>query len=198
MSDASGEPPTPASPPSPARVPRDDDALAVHERLLSELRRIIRATQISDKQLARDAGLTTSQLVLLGLLDANTSMTAGEIAVAMNLTQATVTSLVDRLQARGLVQRERAQADRRVVRVSLTGPGRAHLAHAPVSLQQRLVERFGALERWEQTMIVSALQRITALMDAAAVDAAPLLEAGAIGQPPAPASGAAEGSSRSA
>jgi DNA-binding MarR family transcriptional regulator len=162
---------------------RADSELSVDEQVLVELRRIIRAAQMSAKELARVAGLTTSQLVVLDLLKSHTAMTPGQIARAMNLTQATVTILLDRLQARGLIERQRGERDRRTVQVRLTATGKQRLAHAPQSLQQRFLAAFSRLEAWEKTYLLSALQRLTLLMDTAALDAAPLLEVGSIDRP---------------
>jgi hypothetical protein len=42
-------------------------------------------------------------------------------------------------------------------------------------MQEAFVERFSSLQDWEQTMILSALQRLVSIMDARAIDAAPFL-----------------------
>lgn len=150
----------------------------IEEQVLVELRRIIRATQISAKRLARQTGLTTSQLVLMQLLDAHRDITPGQIARAMTLAQATVTALLDRLQSRGLIQRTRGASDRRQVRVVLTELGKAELQRAPTPLQSRFLRDFSALKSWEQTSILAALQRVAHLMDAETLDAAPVLDVG--------------------
>ena len=49
--------------------------------------------------------------------------TAGEIAKAAQLSPATVTGMLDDLEAAGIVSRQRSATDRRVVLVSLTGEG---------------------------------------------------------------------------
>ena len=163
-----------------AAPPRAPATLSIEEQVLVELRRIIRAAQMSAKQLAREAGLTTSQLVLLELLHLHGKMTSGQIAHAMKLTQATVTNLLDRLQERGLIVRQRGERDRRTVHVQLTREGEQRLAQAPQPLQHRLMERFVELQSWEKTAILAALQRLSHLMDVEALDAAPLLEVGSI------------------
>jgi len=162
---------------------RAGSELEVDEQVLVGLRRIIRAAQINAKELARAAGLTTSQLVVLELLSSHDAMTPGQIARAMNLTQATVTILLDRLQTHGLIERQRNERDRRTVQVRLTAMGRQRFTQTPQSLQQRFIEAFSRLEAWEKTYLLSALQRLTALMDTAEIDAAPLLEVGSIDRP---------------
>lgn len=152
------------------------------EEVIVELRRIIRATQLNAKQLAREAGLTTSQLALLQLLAAQGELSQRKIATAMGLTQATVSTLVDRLEARGYVSRQKGLGDRRTVRVVLNGAGRRQLVRAPESLHQRFLQDFTGLESWEQTQILASLRRIAHLLDAASLDASPVLDVGALGR----------------
>jgi DNA-binding MarR family transcriptional regulator len=154
--------------------------ISIEEQVITELRRIMRATQLSARALARDSGMTTSQLIVLQVLSAQGEMTARQIAQSMNLTQATVTSLLDRLQERRWITRKRGEQDRRRVHVRLTEEGERQLERAPESLQQRFVNHFNALQPWEQLSILSALQRVAHLLDAASLDASPVLDIGRI------------------
>ncbi|MDX5299614.1 MAG: MarR family transcriptional regulator, partial [Gammaproteobacteria bacterium] len=91
----------------------------------------------------------------------------------------TVTTIIDRLELRGLIVRERSQADKRKVHALLTEAGNELLDRAPRPLQDAFIQRFQALEDWEQNMIIASLQRVAQMMDAGQVDAAPLLDVGA-------------------
>jgi len=155
----------------------------IEESVLMELRRIIRTTQLHAKSLARDSGMTPSQLVALQLLQSEGEMTATQIADALNLTQATVTSLLDRLQERNWIERRRREGDLRRVHITLSEEGGRQLQSAPESLHQRFLEDFRKLQPWEQSAILSALQRVGQLMHAASMDAAPVLDVGRIDRP---------------
>jgi DNA-binding MarR family transcriptional regulator len=61
---------------------------SIEEQVLTELRRILRATQLGVRTLARENGMTPSQLIVLQLLKAQQEMTARQIAEAMHLTHA--------------------------------------------------------------------------------------------------------------
>ena len=151
------------------------------ETVLTALRRVIRATDLHSRDLVRKSGLTSPQLLLLqNLKRANAEMNVSELANRLSLSQATVTSILDRLEARGMVARCRSEKDRRRVLVSLLETGHEALHGAPEPLQESFVRQFGQLQEWEQSMIISGLQRIATMMDAEEVDAAPLLEVGAI------------------
>ncbi len=148
--------------------------------VLVALRRIIRATDFSAKVLARETELTTSQLLVLQLLEPNKSLTVGEVAKHVNLNQATVTTIVDRLEERQLVRRHKGKADRRQVFVSLTQEGKDMLTQAPKLLQAVFLENFARLAEWEQIYVLSAVERVAHLMNAAFLDASPVLDIGAV------------------
>ncbi|MDF1818395.1 MAG: MarR family transcriptional regulator [Immundisolibacteraceae bacterium] len=148
--------------------------------VLVALRRVIRATDLHSKHLAKTTGLTTPQILLLQAIRARSDVTIGELANEVSLSQATVTTILDRLEKRELVYRERSTKDKRKVHAHLTEAGVNILKDAPVPLQEHFTDQFINLEQWEQTMIIAALQRVAHMMDAQRIDAAPVLDIGSI------------------
>ena len=149
-----------------------------YDEVLVALRRIIRATDLHSRQLSKVSGLTSPQLLILQLLRQHTELTVGEVAQRVSLSQATVTTIIDRLEKRGLVKRERGSSDKRKVYVYLTDAANAVLLNAPKPLQESFVQQFQDLHDWEQTMILSALERVAYMMDAQHIDASPVLDIG--------------------
>lgn len=149
----------------------------LHEEVLVSLRRIIRATDLHSRRLGRETGLTTPQLVVLRTIAEQGTPAVSEIARNVSLSQATVTTILNRLQSKGLVRRKRSREDKRRVHVHLSAAGKRLLETAPEPLQDGFVSRFSALQDWEQHMIVAALDRVAAMMDAESLDVAPLLAA---------------------
>ncbi len=145
---------------------------------LIALRRILRATELYARDLAASAGLTPAQLRVLQIVNEKGSTTPKDLAAQMGLAQATITALVDKLVTAALVGRAPSQTDRRQINVALTQAGRETLANAPDALQQKFVRQFEALENWEQAMLVAALERVSAMLDAERIDAAPVLTTG--------------------
>ena len=70
----------------------------------------------------------------------------------------------------------RAQKDKRIVNARLTEEGSNVLLTSPPLLHEKFISEFGSLESWEQTQILSSLQRVALMMDAEHIDAAPLLD----------------------
>ena len=147
------------------------------------LRRILRATEFNARALARTAGLTPSQMIILRTINSLNSISPSTIAKEASITQATVTALLDKLERRGFVKREKDSVDRRRVIVSLTTEGEAALLLAPDVLQDRFQKRFDKLEAWEQSMIIANLERVAALLGAEDIDASPVLDLGEIDKP---------------
>ena len=107
-------------------------------------------------------------------------MTMGDLASEVSLSQATVTTILDRLEKRELIERKRGETDKRRVYACLTQGGLAIIDQAPTPLQDEFIARFDRLEDWEQSLILSSLQRVAAMMNAEDIDASPVLDLGAI------------------
>ncbi|WP_269618808.1 MarR family winged helix-turn-helix transcriptional regulator [Zhongshania sp. BJYM1] len=150
------------------------------DEVLISLRRVTRAIDLHSKHLMKTAGLTAPQMLILQTLRDQGDAIISDVANQISLSQATVTSILDRLEKRGLVMRERSQQDKRKVFACLTDAGNELIRNAPMPLQDYFIRQFSDLQDWEQTQIISALQRVAHMMDAQHIDAAPLLDVGAI------------------
>lgn len=149
--------------------------------VLVALRRVIRATDLHSKQLIKTAKVTAPQLLLMQAIQRRDDAIISTLAQDVSLSQATVTTILDRLEKRHLVFRQRSEEDKRKVHVHLTPEGYAILRSAPTALQHQFAKKFDQLLDWEQAMILSALQRIAHMMDAQDIDAAPFLTTGDLG-----------------
>jgi len=84
-------------------------------------------TLLSERRLAAH-DLTIQQWILLTALWRNDGMTISQLAAYYRVKDPTASSLVDRMEAKGLVARQRSTEDRRKVIVCLTDKSRA-LSH---------------------------------------------------------------------
>ena len=149
-----------------------------YEELLLALRKVIRAIDLHSKQLNKYSGLTAPQLLILREIVARDGITASEVAQNITLSPATVSNVIERMEHRGLIYRRRSNTDKRRVLMYITEQGQSLLAQAPQPLQEDFIERFQALDEWEQSLLLSSMQRIATMMDAERLDAAPVLEVG--------------------
>lgn len=154
------------------------------EAALVALRRIMKATAVNVRNVARKTGLTASQLLVLQVLRARGEMLTGDLARAVDLKQATISILLDKLQERGLIERRRGETDRRRVWVAITADGSATLNSAPDLLQSSFKKKFSGLQEWEQAALVASLLRVVSLLDAETIEASPLLDVGDVNDLP--------------
>jgi DNA-binding MarR family transcriptional regulator len=151
-----------------------------HNDVLIALRRITRAIDLQSKRLMKKTGVTAPQLVVMQTLKRQGQLSPSALAKAVSLSQATVTTILDRLVKQGFVQRVRSDADKRVVLASLTEKGLSTASSAPELLQAGFLREFRKLQDWERAMLIASLQRIAEMMDAEDLDASPILETGEI------------------
>jgi Transcriptional regulators len=131
---------------------------------LTALRKILHAAELENRRMAALTGLTPSQVLVLREVGAREHATPGAVASALRFGQATITNIVDRLVAAGLVNRNRSQNDKRQMLLQLTEQGRARLEASPFPLQARFSEGYRALPAWEQAMMLAGLERLCTLL----------------------------------
>lgn len=144
--------------------------------VLIALRRIIRATDIQSKRIAKSSGLTIPQVMVLRSIGALGDVTVKRLAAEVSLSQATVTTILDRLEARGLVVRVRSTLDKRIVNARLLPDGESILASVPALLHDQFIERFDQLPAQEQAQLVGTLTKLAQMMDAESIEASPMLD----------------------
>jgi DNA-binding MarR family transcriptional regulator len=149
-----------------------------YEQLFISIRKIIRAIDIRSRKLSKEAGITGPQLLILQELDKTKGITARQVANNINLSQATVTSILDRLESRQFIERIRSEDDRRRIALHLTETGANALNNAPKPIEESFIEKFNNLKEWEQHQLISAVERIADMMDATEIDAVSVLNLG--------------------
>jgi len=140
--------------------------------VLSHIRCIIRASDIHSKKLQRMTGLTTAQALVIRAISELGEVTTKAISKEVALSQATVTTVLDRLETNGFVERYRSTKDRRIVHARLTEKGAAIMTEMPDLLDEKFIARFANLSAEQRREISSALKQTAQMMDADATDAA--------------------------
>jgi DNA-binding MarR family transcriptional regulator len=149
--------------------------LKIEEEIIVALRQITRAIGLHSKQLMKEYGLTTPQILVLKAAEALGNPTLRSIADAVNLTSATVSIILDKLIHKGYLTKAKDQVDRRKSSIELTARGKEVLLTSPKPLQSHFLQQLECLEPWEQLQMLSCLQRIATMMKAHQFEAAPIL-----------------------
>ncbi|WP_313884266.1 MarR family winged helix-turn-helix transcriptional regulator [Streptomyces cynarae] len=114
-----------------------DGSLLLDDQLCFALYAAQRAVTAAYRPLLEDLGLTYPQYLVLLVLWERGETTVKELAAALRLDYGTVSPLLKRLQAAGLVRRERSARDERSVLVAVTARGeelRERAARVPGAL----------------------------------------------------------------
>jgi|SaaInl6LU_22_DNA_1037377.scaffolds.fasta_scaffold02342_9 MarR family transcriptional regulator, organic hydroperoxide resistance regulator len=146
------------------------------DEALIAMRQISRATASDSRALAKASALSVSQLIALQEINRARAISPSKLATKMSLSRGTMTTLMNKLEARNLVRREADTIDKRRWYFSLTETGQKMIEQAPRMLHEEFSEKFAQLQQWEQAQIISALERIVAMLDAEDIDAAPILD----------------------
>lgn len=131
--------------------------------LLHDLARMMR-TRFDQR--ARTRGMTRAQWVILGRLSRQPGISQNEMAAICEVEPITVGRLIDRLEARGLVERRADPTDRRIRRLHLL-PAAQPILDEITSYRERLTtEVFSGLGERECSELVDTLLHIKSNLNA--------------------------------
>lgn len=147
------------------------DADGVGPRLADAVARLRRAMRRAARATVPDNPLSVAQLELLTCLGDHPGARPSEVARLLKLAPNTVTTLVTGLDRLGMLRRDDNPADRRAVRLTLTGAGAAALGrwqHTNEGILDRAQAGLSADQRDALRTALPALSRLIAEIDAQA------------------------------
>jgi DNA-binding MarR family transcriptional regulator len=122
--------------------PGPADAAAV----LQQFRQLFRVSQRHFQRIETRCGVSGAQLWALAELSRQPGLTISELAQALSVHLSTSSNLLDKLEAQGLVRRERRSRDQRIVRVYITAGGRKLLSKAPKPVEGVIPGALGRMD----------------------------------------------------
>ena len=138
---------------------------------IQSLRRIFKAVQDYSQEVSQEFGITGPQLWALKTIYAEESLSLSELSKKMYLHPSTVTGVVDRLERKGYVFRDRGQKDRRVVKVQLTPSGKQLVKKAPNPVQGKMIYGLRKMNQGELEKIHGAVEKLVEIAEAKNVKA---------------------------
>lgn len=136
------------------------------ESLVRSMRRMAQAIDVRSRRISSQSGFTLPQLIVLQSIAALGEVTTQAISRDASMSAPTVIGVLDKLEARGLVERYRSTRDRRVVHARLTPEGNAALDNSPDLLGDGFIRAFGELSPERQQALAESLDTLFGLMDA--------------------------------
>ena len=139
---------------------------ATISEIMQSLRRIIKSLQDYSKTVSNHFGITGPQLWALKTINQMGSLPLGELSEGMYLHPSTVSGVVDRLEKKGYVVRDRTEEDRRVVKVRLTPKGKILVRKAPNPVQGRMIYGLRKLKKERLDLICESVRELVEIMEA--------------------------------
>jgi DNA-binding MarR family transcriptional regulator len=136
-----------------------------NEQVLIALRRITHAIDIHSRNVFLRNNLTGPQIFVLQEIHRNEGVSVRELSGWVESNRYAVWDILDRLEKRGLVRRMASGDDPASATLFLTDAGRDTLRDSPPLLQEHFFGEFEKLDEWEQSLILSTLQRIASMLE---------------------------------
>lgn len=146
-------------------MPRTSRDILVAETM-DNIRRVLQVVNEKSKRIESETGLTGPQIWAVKTISELGRVRVSDLARAMYLHPATVVGILDRLEKRGLVVRERSNADRRVVDVALTAEGQLLVSCSPDVASNKIIHGLEALTGEQLGMIHRGLASLVTILDA--------------------------------
>ena len=118
---------------------------------------VINLSNELEREVARLLGVNLTDYRALSTLASTGEVAVGHLATTLGATPATTTAIVDRLESRGLVTRQRSEDDRRQVRVSVTPDAIQRIIGLLVSLMRGVNEYVVGLSEHDQGVVQAFL-----------------------------------------
>ena len=134
--------------------------------IIDNLRRVFQVVNEQSKRAEHETGLTGPQLLAIKVMSEIAPIKLSDLARKMYLHPATVVGIIDRLEARGLVERTRSTKDRRVVELALTPLGNEKVSQSPNVAQELLVGGLEALTDAQLINIYDGLEQFVKILGA--------------------------------
>jgi DNA-binding MarR family transcriptional regulator len=133
------------------------------KNITQKLRVVFRAVQAHSKIVERQCGLSSAKLWMMWELFATPGLKVSELARALTIHPSTCSNMLDQLEDKGLVRRDRSKIDQRAVHLYLTEEGARVLAKAPRPAQGTLSD---ALEQLSDETLQNLEDGLNTLIDA--------------------------------
>jgi DNA-binding MarR family transcriptional regulator len=135
------------------------------KEIIYSIRRLMQGSERYTKEINKKYNVSAAQVNCLLALHEYGPLPPSQIAKMILVNSSTVTGIIDRLEQKGLVERQRISQDRRVITVQLTESGKTLAENAPAPIQQKIIDGLKKLNTQEIEHIVNALNMLTNMLD---------------------------------
>ena len=144
------------------------------KEIVTAIRKIARSSYLDSRKMIKQFGLTGPQSHVIRILAVNEPLSSAELSRLLFVTPANMTGIIDRLENKQLITRNKKIGDRRISLIGLTEKGKELGQSLPDPTEEKLILGLADLEPTEIFGIYSAIEKILDLIDAKHVSDVPL------------------------
>ena len=139
---------------------------SIVKEIVGSIRQLYRAVYQDSFSMSRRFGLTASQSGVLRILVKNGPQSSAELSRALFVTPSNITGIIDRLERKALVVRNRKKGDRRVCLITLTEEGSLLSRKLPDPIEKKIIGGLAKMQPEDIENLDTSLKRILDLIDA--------------------------------
>lgn len=128
------------------------------QAIIKQLRILFRAVQAHSRSVETACGLSSAQLWMLYEVSLSDGITVSELASILSIHRSTSSNMLDKLEKKNLITRDRSKSDQRSVHIYITEQGKELLGEAPSPPQGQLSNTLSKLTSEQLTNLETGLQ----------------------------------------
>lgn len=133
--------------------------------VIRTLKQVMDAVKKNIKCQYKDVNLTGAQGMLVGTLAHHGEMKISDLSQRLNLSNSTISGIVDRLEKQGLVERIRSKEDRRVVHVNITPEFKKTAEEKFKEVEKEIETKMSKASEEELDRILEGLDTLKKMLD---------------------------------
>lgn len=130
-----------------------------------QLRIVFKAMQAHSKTVEKACGLSSAQLWMLYEVAQTPGLKVSQLATLLSIHASTCSNMLDKLERKDLISRDRSKTDQRSVHLYVTEAGKELLTKAPSPPQGKLSEALERLGEEQLTSLESGLGSLIATLN---------------------------------
>ncbi|WP_455201264.1 MarR family winged helix-turn-helix transcriptional regulator [Kaarinaea lacus] len=138
------------------KVVRDEIA----KTIVQDLRIVVRTIQAHSRWVEKQCGVSSVQLWAMWELFASPGQKVSDLSKALSIHQSTASNMLDKLEEKNLIKRDRSGPDQRVVKLFLTKQGSDLLSVAPRPAQGAVQDALKSMSDQELTSLKTGLDAL--------------------------------------
>ena len=135
------------------------------EEIVSVIKRIMWLIKQNFEKDFKKMHVTQSQILVMRVLNYYGDMKVGDISRELDLSNSTVSGIIDRLVEKKIVQRKRGEEDRRIVMISLADEYRQPVKKQLNAVAQKMRKALSTITEEDLDSVIQGLEKLERILE---------------------------------